>query len=262
MKDIQIYKIANMKISGYIHGLIAVCSKYGDMYKNASGKMGQLAGRTLVLSLLVLLSGCGSSPVGYTPSPHDLVFDSLAGKWDEAVPLGNGQVGALVWQKGDRLRFSLDRVDLWDLRPTEGMTWDKPVYDWICEQWQNNTYGTVQELLDEPYGRLPAPSKIPAGALEFHTADWGAADSVRLYVQDAVCKVWWPSGRTLEAFVQADGPCGWFRFTGIDSLRSEIVAPAYAQAGASAEDDAHSGQELHTLGYPQGVVHMKGRTIT
>ena len=50
-----------MKISGYIHGLIAVCSKYGDMYKNASGKMGQLAGRTLVLSLLVLLSGCGSS---------------------------------------------------------------------------------------------------------------------------------------------------------------------------------------------------------
>ena len=149
-----------MKISGYIHGLIAVCSKYGDMYKNASGKMGQLAGRTLVLSLLVLLSGCGSSPVGYTPSPHDLVFDSLAGKWDEAVPLGNGQVGALVWQKGDRLRFSLDRVDLWDLRPTEGMTWDKPVYDWICEQWQNNTYGTVQELLDEPYGRLPAPSII------------------------------------------------------------------------------------------------------
>ena len=251
-----------MKISGYIHGLIAVCSKYGDMYKNASGKMGQLAGRTLVLSLLVLLSGCGSSPVGYTPSPHDLVFDSLAGKWDEAVPLGNGQVGALVWQKGDRLRFSLDRVDLWDLRPTEGMTWDKPVYDWICEQWQNNTYGTVQELLDEPYGRLPAPSKIPAGALEFHTADWGAADSVRLYVQNAVCKVWWPSGRTLEAFVQSDGPCGWFRFTGIDSLRPEIVAPAYAQAGASAEDDAHSGQELHTLGYPQGVVHMKGRTIT
>ena len=190
------------------------------------------------------------------------MFDSLAGKWDEAVPLGNGQVGALVWQKGDRLRFSLDRVDLWDLRPTEGMTWDKPVYDWICEQWQNNTYGTVQELLDEPYGRLPAPSKIPAGALEFHTADWGAADSVRLYVQNAVCKVWWPSGRTLEAFVQSDGPCGWFRFTGIDSLRPEIVAPAYAQVGASAEDDAHSGQELYTLGYPQGVVHMKGRTIT
>ena len=120
----------------------------------------------------------------------------------------------------------------------------------------------MQELLDEPYGRLPAPSKIPAGALEFHTADWGAADSVRLYVQNAVCKVWWPSGRTLEAFVQSDGPCGWFRFTGIDSLRPEIVAPAYAQAGASAEDDAHSGQELHTLGYPQGVVHMKGRTIT
>lgn len=48
---------------------------------------------------------------------HDLQFTTLAKQWDEAVPLGNGMLGALVWQKADHLRFSLDRADLWDLRP-------------------------------------------------------------------------------------------------------------------------------------------------
>jgi alpha-L-fucosidase 2 len=48
---------------------------------------------------------------------HDLKFDTLARHWDEAIPLGNGMLGALIWQKGDHLRFSLDRADLWDLRP-------------------------------------------------------------------------------------------------------------------------------------------------
>ena len=51
------------------------------------------------------------------PKPgHNLVFDHLAAKWDEAMPLGNGMLGALIWQKNDKLRLSLDRADLWDER--------------------------------------------------------------------------------------------------------------------------------------------------
>jgi hypothetical protein len=52
-----------------------------------------------------------------SPSPHDLVFSSLAIRWDEAVPLGNAIVGSLIWQKDGVLRMSLDHVGLWDLRP-------------------------------------------------------------------------------------------------------------------------------------------------
>ena len=50
-------------------------------------------------------------------SEHDLVFDSLAKSWDEGIPLGNGIIGALIWQKGDNLRMSLDNVTLWDYAP-------------------------------------------------------------------------------------------------------------------------------------------------
>jgi alpha-L-fucosidase 2 len=36
--------------------------------------------------------------------------------WDEAVPLGNGLLGGLLWGETNLLRLSLDRGDLWDLR--------------------------------------------------------------------------------------------------------------------------------------------------
>jgi len=37
--------------------------------------------------------------------------------WDEAIPLGNGLLGGLVWGGPSDLNISLDRGDLWDLRP-------------------------------------------------------------------------------------------------------------------------------------------------
>jgi len=41
-------------------------------------------------------------------------------KWDEAIPLGNGLTGGLLWGKDNQLNVSLDRGDLWDLRPHPG----------------------------------------------------------------------------------------------------------------------------------------------
>jgi SAM-dependent methyltransferase len=43
--------------------------------------------------------------------------------WDEAVPLGNGLLGGLFWGEGRTLRLSLDRGDLWDERPADGVRW-------------------------------------------------------------------------------------------------------------------------------------------
>ena len=69
-------------------------------------------------------------------SLNDLHFDQLAGSWDEGIPLGNGMLGALVWQKGSKLRFSLDRADLWDLRPMEHLNIPEWKYSWVYEQWK------------------------------------------------------------------------------------------------------------------------------
>ncbi|MEN8200943.1 MAG: hypothetical protein ABFS28_00005, partial [Bacteroidota bacterium] len=59
------------------------------------------------LSALILFSCTGKTPLK-TSGEHNLVFNELSNVWDEAIPLGNGMVGNLVWQKNGKLRFSLD----------------------------------------------------------------------------------------------------------------------------------------------------------
>jgi alpha-L-fucosidase 2 len=180
----------------------------------------------LFLSLLVLL---GTTGLVAQPLPrHDLQFDSLARSWDEGIPLGNGMVGSLVWQKNDRLRLSLDRADIWDIRPMAGLHREEFSYQWVQGQVAKKDYKPVQQYFDVPYDREPAPSKIPAGALEFDLAGAGAVQSVRLDIAKAICTVNWKNGMRLETFVHATEPIGWFKFTNANStILPELIAPKY-----------------------------------
>jgi alpha-L-fucosidase 2 len=54
--------------------------------------------------------------VAAAPEPMRLTLEAPIAKWDEAIPLGNGLLGGLLWGQGNELRLSLDRGDLWDLR--------------------------------------------------------------------------------------------------------------------------------------------------
>ena len=73
--------------------------------------------RKLLFAILFLLAiDSYASVVTVSTHVHDMEFRDLARKWDEAIPLGNATIGSLIWQKGERLRMSIDRSDLWDLR--------------------------------------------------------------------------------------------------------------------------------------------------
>ncbi len=206
-----------------------------------------------VLASILFLSACSDrEPVG-SPSPHDLRFGSLASSWDEGIPLGNGMLGALVWQKEGKLRISLDRADLWDLRPTANIGSPEWNFNWVVEQWEKDNYEAVQEMFDLPYDRDPAPSKIPAGALEFDIAGLGSVDSVLLYTADALCEVRWKNGTKLQVFVHATDPVAWYRFTGPGAtVRPVLVPPAFNLEGTSGADDPVTGQDLRRLGYAKG----------
>lgn len=202
------------------------------------------------------------------PSPHDLVFQSLALCWDEAVPLGNGMVGALVWKNADRVRVSLDRADLWDLRPMENLNTPEWKFRWVVAQWKKNDYKPVQEKFDKPYDSNPAPSKIPAGALEFKLPGFMSQESVRLFIGQAVCQVTWPGGKSLETYVHATKPIGWFRFKGLGhEFEPRLIMPPYQTSKDSGDQNPVTGQDLRRLGYDQGqvkksqnllVYHQKG----
>jgi len=207
--------------------------------------------------LFVLISirlQCQETPQQPLPQ-YNLVFQDFSGTWDEAIPLGNGMLGALIWQKDGKLRFSLDRADLWDLQPAANLDRPEWNFSWVRQQWEQNTYEGVQELFDLPYDRDPAPSKIPGAAMEFNVASWGPVESVELSLRDALCSVTWKNGTTLKAFIQAESPAGWFRFEGLsDSLFPELIAPAYNLDGKAGEDNPVTGQDLRRLGYPRGKI--------
>ncbi len=81
------------------------------------------------------------------------------------MPLGNGMLGALIWQKDNMLRLSLDRADLWDER--KAMDISKFNFKWVTKHVLANDYDTVHKLGDAPYDKIVYPTKLPAGAIEF-----------------------------------------------------------------------------------------------
>jgi len=216
--------------------------------------------------ILVLLGGILPNVFGQIKveaSPHDLHFNELASTWDEGIPLGNGMIGALIWEKNGKLRFSLDRADLWDLRPMENLKTPEWKYSWVYEQWKNDTYKKVQDRFDVPYDNSPAPSKIPGAALEFDISSLGEIASVHLYLDKAVCEIKWKNGVRLLTFVHATEPMGWYRFERLaEPLPYQLVPPAYNVPGESKKDSPVTGQDLRRLEYPEGNITKNDKSVT
>ncbi len=189
---------------------------------------------------------------------HGLHFNKLAKSWDEAIPLGNAELGALIWKRKGMLRFSLDRSDLWDLRPVESFNNPQFNYSWVTEQVLKGDYSPVHDIFDVPYNQLPAPSKIPGAALEFNISSFGKVQKVQLTVNDAICTVEWKNGIILKTFVQADAPVGWFKFENLPKdFIPEIIPPVYKKKNKSTVENALTGQDLQRLGYEQGEVDSR-----
>ncbi len=209
----------------------------------------KIAWRCYLLSILLSID-LSAQP----QAAHDLAFNKLATRWDEAIPLGNGMLGALIWQREGNLRFSLDRADLWDLRPMEGLHRPEFRYDWILQQVKKQDYKPVQQYFDEPYEHWPAPSKIPGGALEFAIENLGEVKAVRLDIAKAICKVDWKSGTSLTTFVHAEKPIGWFLFEGVDeNFEPTLIAPKY-EGTSTGPGGSVAGDDLSRLGYKQGTM--------
>ena len=194
-------------------------------------------------------------------SQHNLKFDTLATVWDEAIPLGNGMVGALVYQKDDRLRFALDRSDLWDERPMKGLHREEFSYQWVQQQVKKKEYSIVQQYFDVPYDKEAGPTKISGGALEFESKGWGKVTSVELNLKNAMCTVKWSNGVKLTTFVHATQPVGWFRFENITSdFVPMLKTPNYKNTSNKPLDSLKSNDPAK-LGYEEGTITKKDRSI-
>lgn len=219
--------------------------------------------RTIMLAPLWLSACSGQVDLSVDKSENDLVFENLAQSWDEGMPLGNAVIGANVWQKDGNLRLAIDRIDLWDLRPIDSLGGDNFKFSWVKEQLDNGTYHNVQKKLDEPYDRLPAPSKIPGAAIEFNVEALGEVAANRLHLKNGLLEVTWETGARFRSFVHANEPVGWFVFEGVDEgMVPKLITPRYQSSGETVASDPVTGQDVRRLEYTQGNVIQTGNRIT
>ena len=181
-------------------------------------------------------------------------------RWDEGLPLGNGLIGELIWQKEDKLRLSLDHAELWDLRPMQELYTPHFNYKWVKEQVLKDNYAAVQQIGDVPYEREPAPSKLPGAALEFEIKAWGNVKYARLNIEWAVSEIGWENGVKMNSFVHATKPIGYFRFEGVDALHFKLIPPKYEGKIDQSAGGSVAGDDLARLGYQQGKVIQNGQS--
>ena len=125
--------------------------------------------------------------------------------WDEAIPLGNGLLGGLVWGEDNTLRLSLDRGDLWDERPSKHHAALHDRFNWAILQRlvAENRMAEFNDIFDSNYDCDGPPTKLPAGRLEI-TLDSSQsieAFELRLATADAVVRL--KDGGEIRAFISA-----------------------------------------------------------
>jgi len=215
---------------------------------------------TAMLLLLTTFSCRGTVPIPELESgPADLSFPHLAERWDEAIPLGNGVLGGLLWNKDGRLRLAIDRIDLWDLRLQEEMHGPGHTFGRLYDLWKNGEYDQAIEFRNE-LRSYPFPTKIPGAALEWDISSLGEVETVRLFLQPAVSQVRWSSGVELQMFIHAERDVGWFRFSGLDGeLGFDLIAPAYTMDDEATDVADQNRGSLTRLGYPDPDIEREGR---
>lgn len=167
-------------------------------------------------------------------------FDKTITVWDEAIPLGNGLLGCLIWGRSNALRLSLDRCDIWDCTdaPKAG---GRYTYENLIRLYKESKHDEIYEIFDTPYSK-PSPTKLPAGKL---IVDLGLDANVisELDMERAEATIY-AGGVKLRSFLDATCSAGLIDInTELCSFRLEN--PEYGRIGEPDVDDNESLKNLH-----------------
>jgi len=179
----------------------------------------------------------------------DLELSAPIDTWDEAIPLGNGLMGGLLWGSGSTLRLSLDRGDLWDLRSPDVV--QQPDWTWatlkrlVAEGKQDE----IVAMFDRPYDAYPYPTKVPAGRVEIDLADGQKVESFSLHLATAEGRAHLAGGSTASCFYSADGPVALVWIPGSAPAAVRILGPA--SVGGLGYPAARLGEDAETRWYVQ-----------
>ena len=159
--------------------------------------------------------------------PYKLTISREIDRWDEGIPLGNGELGALVFGSAKKLTVSLDRGDIWD---KSGSPENTPgfCYANLVKWAKSGDRKAIYKTFDLPYQR-PTPTKLPCGRLElFVQGDRVPQDCCfSLDLKTAVCTFTNGDFR-LAAFVHAAQGVGMLKTEGAP-VKIHLVRPKFGK---------------------------------
>ena len=136
-------------------------------------------------------------------SNTNLVLLAPINSWDEAIPLGNGLLGGLLWGDKNTIRLSLDRGDLWDERTHgEKEWWKKRTYAKGAELLAAKLYDSLNGWWDDPYNGL-TPTKLPAGRIEIKLPAIETVNRFELNLAKAEGTAYFNSNASIKTFFSA-----------------------------------------------------------
>lgn len=138
------------------------------------------------------VGGSGVSPADADSGVggHEVVLGGPPLHWHQGLPLGNGDLGAMVWGDGNPLALTLDKSDLWDLRSNTDYVRD-PDYNYasLRRLMAEKRHAEVAEIFEERTRRDNpiGPTKISIGRAELHLGE-GSAYEGRLDLKGAAVR--------------------------------------------------------------------------
>lgn len=171
---------------------------------------------------------------------YNISYNNKIESWDEGLPLGSGKLGCLIYGD-DTLRFSLDRVDLWDNRPTPATLEKNFNYEYLKklvnsgnqEDW--NEFNRMFNLVTH---NTPYPSKITAGRFELDFRKKSEQKSFYVNISKAIATIKVGGAQSIETFVSAVRHVGVARIKGEFSLNIHI--PKYISESECVDGDRKS----------------------
>jgi len=116
---------------------------------------------------------------GFAQPQSKLELAAPIDRWDEAIPLGNGLLGGLLWGGGGTIKLSLDRGDLWDNRLPDALKADDWTYATIQRLVAAGDQPTLNRMFDEPYEAFAYPTKLPGGRLELELGSGAPSSTLK-----------------------------------------------------------------------------------
>lgn len=183
---------------------------------------------------------------------YKLNYSHAITAWDEAIPLGNGDLGCLIWGKSNELRFSLDKSGIWDCsNPPEEQ--DGFTYANLIDLVSRRKQRKIHKIFDDCYANT-TPTKLPTGRI---VLDFGANCEVVSELDILTAETTLTIDKTaIKSFVHATEDYGLIEInTANVALRLE--APKYGIKGKKTRKKFAKGisQSLSNLCYDEVEYH-------